>query len=698
MELGGEVQAMESVGVPATATTPTSSSLPEPLSLPPVQPPIASSSASASSTVAPTIPEGESVPSDASSSTNTLIDQMAQYMEAKLLRLQASRLALKTTLQDKTRQLQDSFASWKSARLAALSAASSSQRATKGANRGAGGMLGRARVGALRQTGHGPASVTSRPPLEGSELGGMESGHYQYRPSINGSSMFITRGGSVKSGMMDEEEDRYGIQLQELQEGSMTRLERQKEAEAMMADVDAFLDAQFALAQHGEADEDVSADDEECTDYSHLRFCRPLQEAPNHVVVHVDECDCPVIEQQQPMDEVTDSKTDASSMAVKDDEESSTSLHSLHVHSCSDTPTAASTAAAASSASVAADTSVAIALPSPTVSPDECSTSPYGSSTLHSDFIVALPSPDPPSTYDATSPELFDPCLPFPQGFIPKAPPLSRCHCAFPWRSVKHLESMHLIAKEHARDIMFEGSLYRSWRGGFYANGEPRSILRGVLHELAFVITLIYAIPLLLACTSWVGLVAACINLASQFLLYGTSSQFHRRNWTLHTYNRLKRMDHSAIFFLCAGQSTPTGILLIRIGQLYPDRYPGTGMETAGWCLIGWAFFGALTGTLHSMLKKLSGHVSSFGLIWMGIVGACMVPFVYHCYLVMSSLEFGTLITAWLIYFLGSLTYSRRWFDIWPDVFGYHDAFHAMTILGGVFAGIFNYSICSRLT
>lgn len=75
-----------------------------------------------------------------------------------------------------------------------------------------------------------------------------------------------------------------------------------------------------------------------------------------------------------------------------------------------------------------------------------------------------------------------------------------------------------------------------------------------------------------------------------------------------------------------------------------------------------------------------------------------MVPFVYQCYLVMTSLEFGSVICAWLLYAAAVTVYSRQLLNLWPSVFGYHEIFHALTIVGGVFTCIFNSSICARIT
>ena len=81
-----------------------------------------------------------------------------------------------------------------------------------------------------------------------------------------------------------------------------------------------------------------------------------------------------------------------------------------------------------------------------------------------------------------------------------------------------------------------------------------------------------------------------------------------------------------------------------------------------------------------------------------GVMGGCMVPFVYQDYLVMHAYEFWSVVAAWLVYLAAILTYTFKWLNLWPSVWGYHEAFHTITIIGAVAAGVFNASICARLT
>jgi len=64
----------------------------------------------------------------------------------------------------------------------------------------------------------------------------------------------------------------------------------------------------------------------------------------------------------------------------------------------------------------------------------------------------------------------------------------------------------------------------------------------------------------------------------------------------------------------------------------------------------------------------------------------------------MTTLEFAALVCAWILYGAAVTVYSRQLLNLWPSVFGYHEFFHGLTIVGGVCTCIFNASICARIT
>src|SRR5580700_1818649 len=91
--------------------------------------------------------------------------------------------------------------------------------------------------------------------------------------------------------------------------------------------------------------------------------------------------------------------------------------------------------------------------------------------------------------------------------------------------------------------------------------GEPASpekpLLRGVSHQVAFFAAVAAAAALVLRSKSFEAAVAATVFGGSLSLLFGTSALYHRVQWNPAQRQRMRRLDHAAIFVLIAGGYTP---------------------------------------------------------------------------------------------------------------------------------------------
>ena len=87
--------------------------------------------------------------------------------------------------------------------------------------------------------------------------------------------------------------------------------------------------------------------------------------------------------------------------------------------------------------------------------------------------------------------------------------------------------------------------------------GRVKPLLRGVSHQVAFFVALAATAWLVLHCRTRAGALAALVCGASLVLLFGTSALYHRVDWTPAARQRMRRMDHAAIFMLIGGGYTP---------------------------------------------------------------------------------------------------------------------------------------------
>ena len=201
---------------------------------------------------------------------------------------------------------------------------------------------------------------------------------------------------------------------------------------------------------------------------------------------------------------------------------------------------------------------------------------------------------------------------------------------------------------------------------GFTAHDEkPR--LRGVSHQFAFFGFLAATVALLAVVQSGPGQAAVLVYGGSACFLFGTSALYHRRRWSDEGAQRMRRIDHSAIFVLIAGSYSPLFMLLP------PEDYAGNPMVVV-WML-------ASVGVLKALFWPESpGWVTAalaIGVGWWGVVHvSALSP-------LMGRAAAGLRIAAGVTYTVGGIVYALQRPDPLPKIFGYHEVFHALVITAG---------------
>jgi hemolysin III len=197
---------------------------------------------------------------------------------------------------------------------------------------------------------------------------------------------------------------------------------------------------------------------------------------------------------------------------------------------------------------------------------------------------------------------------------------------------------------------------YDASRGVSY----PRPRLRGVLHQVSFVVSLAAGPLLLTTARGTTATIAASVYAASVTGLFAASALYHRINWRPAARRRMQRLDHAMIFILIAGTYTP--VLLLRMPQPY---------DVIGLCAI-WAL--ALTGLVVHMCW-LHAPERLIGGIYLGL-GWLAVPAIPILIRHIAPAGLALIAAGGALYTLGALSYHRRWPDPAPDVFGFHEVFH----------------------
>ena len=201
----------------------------------------------------------------------------------------------------------------------------------------------------------------------------------------------------------------------------------------------------------------------------------------------------------------------------------------------------------------------------------------------------------------------------------------------------------------------------------YTVDGEEKPRLRGVSHQVAFFAVGLANLALLTLAEGTRAKLAVLIYALSMAFLYGVSATYHRRTWTGRGLERIRRLDHSAIFLLIAGSYTPLFMVLL------PASYDGSPL------LLVWLF--ASLGVAKSMLwSKSPGWITTVLAI---AAGWCAVSHVLALASAMGSVSFTLLLMSGIVYTLGGTVYALRKPDPLPKTFGYHEVFHALVITGG---------------
>jgi hemolysin III len=185
--------------------------------------------------------------------------------------------------------------------------------------------------------------------------------------------------------------------------------------------------------------------------------------------------------------------------------------------------------------------------------------------------------------------------------------------------------------------------------------------------HVAGVVALVGCSPLLFArCATWTQVAWVLCYLVGVGAMMSTSALFHRVRWSIAARRAWRRADHSAIFVAISGSYLAIAgltmhgairlVLLILIGsgaavgiairQLALDTPKW--VNTLPYLVVGWS------------------AVAVLPQIGRGGGGAVL----------------GLVIAGGLVYSLGAVAYGTKHPRLSPRVFGYHEVFHACTLVG----------------
>lgn len=202
---------------------------------------------------------------------------------------------------------------------------------------------------------------------------------------------------------------------------------------------------------------------------------------------------------------------------------------------------------------------------------------------------------------------------------------------------------------------------------------EIKPKLRGILHGIAFVCTIISFIVFLF--TSLIGKfnLGILIYLISQMLQYGASSIYHIPSWSPRIKRILQHIDHICIFILISGTQTSVILNSVKIKDTI----------SAMFIKISWTL--SVLGILKIIIMNKLHNL--FDLMFYCIHGVIILPF-YKVLKYTDIIDRVLVIIGGITYLIGGLIFGLEKPNPFPKIFGWHEIFHVFTIIANICFGI----------
>ncbi len=203
--------------------------------------------------------------------------------------------------------------------------------------------------------------------------------------------------------------------------------------------------------------------------------------------------------------------------------------------------------------------------------------------------------------------------------------------------------------------------------GGAAVAVPPR--LRGLLHAGVFPVAVAAGAVLVALAPTWQARVAAAVYGVASAVLFGVSAAYHRSPLGSRRRGWLGRLDHMNILLLIAGTYTPLMALALR-----------------GWTrvsVLAVVWVGALGGIATKLIWRSGWRpaprwVSTSLFIALGWVALFVLPQLLRG---AGVLVLALILAGGVMYSLGAVVYARKRPNPSPRWFGFHEVFHAATIL-----------------
>jgi hemolysin III len=195
-----------------------------------------------------------------------------------------------------------------------------------------------------------------------------------------------------------------------------------------------------------------------------------------------------------------------------------------------------------------------------------------------------------------------------------------------------------------------------------------KTVWRGVLHQHAAGAALAGGIMLIIGAPGGRAKAGCAVYAGALTLQLFCSALYHVPSWRHGTRTWLRRLDHACIFTLIAGTYTPLCMLAL-------DHATATRLLCIEW---GAAFLGMMQTLFWVNAPKQMKTVTYIFLGW------AVLPYAGEMRTALGSTGAWLVAAGGVIYTVGGTIYAFKWPNPSPKYFGYHEIFHAATLLASL--------------
>ncbi|MCE2709221.1 MAG: hypothetical protein RLZZ538_900 [Actinomycetota bacterium] len=195
-----------------------------------------------------------------------------------------------------------------------------------------------------------------------------------------------------------------------------------------------------------------------------------------------------------------------------------------------------------------------------------------------------------------------------------------------------------------------------------HVTGEWRARWRGRIHGGAVLVALPAGVVLTLLASGPLATTATAIYSASLVALFGTSAAYHLFARSRRVQHVMQRADHCMVYVLIAGTYTPVCLLAL-------PRTMGITLLSVVWGI-------AVVGMVLKAMWKARRFATSLYVV-LGWIVLAVIPWVYqHA----GATALSLYAVGGVVFTTGAVMFLRRYPRLRPEVFGFHEVWHVMTV------------------